>query len=29
MNGDAISKFKPYTRQSIRQAPEWEKLTAE
>jgi KamA family protein len=29
MTADALSKFKPYTRQTIRQAPQWELLTPE
>ena len=29
MTADALSKFKPYTRQTIRQAPQWELLSAE
>ncbi len=29
MTADALPKFKPYTRQSIRQAPQWELLTPE
>ncbi len=29
MTADAQPKFKPYTRQTIRQAPQWELLTAE
>jgi len=29
MTADALPKFKPYTRQTIRQAPQWELLTAE
>lgn len=29
MTADALTKFKPYTRQTIRQAPQWELLTPE
>ena len=29
MTADALPKFKPYTRQTIRQAPQWELLTPE
>ena len=29
MTADALSKFKPYTRQTILQAPQWELLTPE
>ncbi|WP_028101952.1 KamA family radical SAM protein [Pseudoduganella violaceinigra] len=29
MTADALQKFKPYTRQTIRQAPQWERLTPE
>ena len=29
MTADALPKFKPYTRQTIRQAPQWELLTHE
>jgi len=29
MTADALQKFKPYTRQTIRQAPQWELLTPE
>jgi len=29
MTADALPKFKPYTRQTIRQAPQWELLSAE